>query len=145
MTASSESPISARPPTEMERRVRVVELLISRLLRIGVVSSLVVVVTGTVVTFARHSSYVSSSRDLDSLTNTNASFPHTLNGVLHGVAHFDGPAIVVLGLLLLVATPVMRVAISILAFVYQSDRTFVVITSIVLSLLVLSFVLGKVG
>jgi uncharacterized membrane protein len=50
----------------------------------------------------------------------------------------------VLGLLLLIATPVMRVAVSVLIFVHQRDWTFVVITSVVLVLLVLSFVLGRV-
>jgi uncharacterized membrane protein len=49
------------------------------------------------------------------------------------------------GLLLLIATPVLRVAVSILAFVYQRDRAFVAITSIVLALLLTSFVLGRGG
>jgi uncharacterized membrane protein len=49
------------------------------------------------------------------------------------------------GLLLLIATPVMRVAFSVLVFVYQHDRVFVVITSIVLTLLLVSFVLGRGG
>jgi uncharacterized membrane protein len=49
------------------------------------------------------------------------------------------------GLLLLIATPVLRVAVSVLAFVYQRDRTFVIITSVVLTLLLASFVLGKAG
>jgi uncharacterized membrane protein len=39
------------------------------------------------------------------------------------------------GLLLLIATPVLRVAVSMLAFVYQRDLT----------LLLTSFVLGKAG
>jgi uncharacterized membrane protein len=129
---------------DVDRRVRNVELLISRLLRGGVVSSLVVVILGTVVTFAHHRSYFSSSSDLDALTDDTASFPHDLAAVAHGVAHFNGPAIVVAGLLLLIATPVIRVAISIAAFRYQSDRTFTVITSIVFTLLVVSFVLGRV-
>jgi uncharacterized membrane protein len=48
------------------------------------------------------------------------------------------------GLLLLLATPVLRVAVSILAFIYEKDGIFVMITSIVLALLLLSFVLGRV-
>ena len=48
------------------------------------------------------------------------------------------------GLLLLIATPVTRVAVSIFAFVYEKDRVFVIITIIVLSLLLLSFFLGRV-
>jgi len=49
------------------------------------------------------------------------------------------------GLLLLIATPVMRAAVSIFAFVYQHDRTFVIITSVVLAILLLSFALGHGG
>ena len=49
----------------------------------------------------------------------------------------------VAGLLLLIATPVLRVAVSIFAFVYEKDKVFVIITSIVLGLLLLSFILGK--
>jgi uncharacterized membrane protein len=65
--------------------------------------------------------------------------------VIRGLEHSQGRAIVMAGLLLLIATPVVRVAISVLAFVYQRDRTFVVITSVVLALLLTSFALGRGG
>jgi uncharacterized membrane protein len=77
------------------------------------------------------------------LTTNGAAFPHSLADVVHGVAEFRGQAIVIVGLLLLISTPVMRVAFSIFAFVYERDRRYVIITSIVLALLILSFVLGK--
>ena len=48
-----------------------------------------------------------------------------------------------LGLLVLIATPVMRVIGSIIAFVYERDWRFAGITLIVLMVLVLSTVLGK--
>lgn len=126
-------------------RVRRVELLISLLLRTGVLTSLLVVVAGTVVTFANHPSYLSSHRELESLTGSAAVFPHTPGAVARGVRDGDGPAIVTAGLLILIATPVVRVAVSILAFVYQRDRRFVVITSVVLALLLASFALGRAG
>ena len=44
------------------------------------------------------------------------------------------------GLLVLVATPVARVAFSLAAFALQRDRAYVVITSIVLAVLVYSLV-----
>ena len=130
---------------QAEDRVRKVELTISNLLRVGVGASLLVVLAGTVVTFAHHPHYLSSRRDLVHLTKPGAEFPHTLPSVIHGVQHSQGRAMVMAGLLLLIATPVLRVAVSILAFVYQRDRTFVVITSVVLTLLIASFVLGKAG
>ena len=128
-----------------EDKVRKVELAISALLRIGVLTSLLVVLAGTVVTFVHHPHYLNSHQDLGRLTKPGALFPHKLPDLIRGLEHGQGRAIVMAGLLLLIATPVLRVAVSILAFVYQRDRTFVVITSIVLTLLLVSFVLGRGG
>jgi uncharacterized membrane protein len=130
---------------EEDERVRRVELAISTLLRIGVLASLLIVLVGTVVTFVHHPHYLTSRRDLVRLTRPGAEFPHSVPSVIHGLGHSQGRAIVMTGLLLLIATPVLRVAISVLAFVYQRDRTFVVITSVVLALLLASFVLGFGG
>ena len=128
-----------------EERVRKVELAISSLLRIGVLTSLLIVLVGTVVTFVHHPHYLSSRRDLVRLTSPGAEFPHSVPSVIRGVEHSQGRALVMTGLLLLIATPVLRVAVSVLAFVYQRDRTFVIITSVVLTLLLASFILGKAG
>ena len=122
---------------------RQVELFISDLLRIGVVVSLAVVVIGTVITFVHHPDDFSCSDQLRRLTNYGAPFPHTVEDSLTTAAHGEGRGIAVLGLLLLVATPVTRVAVSILGFVYERDWVFVAITTTVLVLLLLSFVLGK--
>jgi uncharacterized membrane protein len=64
--------------------------------------------------------------------------------MVSGLRSLEGRSFVVLGLLLLIATPVMRVAVSIIAFAVQKDAIFVVLTTMVLLLLVLSFFLGKV-
>jgi uncharacterized membrane protein len=124
-------------------KVHTVELVISNLLRIGVITSLLVVCFGTIVSFVHHPEYLSSSPALQKLTKPGAAFPNTLRGVVQGVKDFRGQSIVLAGLLLLIATPVVRVAVSVLAFVYQSDRIFTLITLLVLFLLLLSFVLGK--
>jgi len=127
-----------------EQTVRRVELAISAILRTGVSISLAMVVLGIIVSFTRHPDYVSSATELRRLTRPGAAFPHTLRDVGNSLGNLRGQGIVMLGLLLLIATPVMRVAVSILAFVVQRDWMFVVITSLVLALLVLSFVLGRV-
>ncbi len=132
------------PAREVER-ARNVELVTSRLLRLGVVSSLVIVVLGMLLTFSQHHSYLSSPNTLPGLTEKGAKFPHTLPAVLRGVLAGRGDAVVMFGLFLLIATPVLRVAGLILAFVYQRDRLFVAITSVVLTLLLVSFVLGRAG
>jgi uncharacterized membrane protein len=129
-------------PTNKEKS-RQVELVISDLLRTGVVLSLAVVVIGTVLSFLHHRSYLSSDTDLRSITEHSAVFPHTMGDALLSIQRGEGRGIVIMGLLLLVATPVMRVAVSILGFVYEKDWVFVLITSTVLALLLLSFVLGR--
>jgi uncharacterized membrane protein len=129
----------------VERRVRQVELIISNLLRLGVATSLALVITGVVLVFMHHPGYFSSPDDLQRLTQPGAAFPHTWSGVMAGIADFRGQAIIMAGLLVLIATPILRVAVSILAFLHQNDRTFAFITLAVLCLLILSFLLGKSG
>lgn len=70
-------------------------------------------------------------------------FPHTLGEVGSGLLALQAQAIIALGLLLLLATPVVRVAASIVAFGLEHDRRYVLITTIVLVVLILSFLLGK--
>jgi uncharacterized membrane protein len=125
-----------------DERVRSVELLISNLLRFGVITSLLVIVIGQVVSFVHHPDYLTHPPALKRLTSPGAAFPQTLREVLHGVRAWRGQAIVMVGLLLLIATPVVRVAVSIVGFLYEMDYRYVIITSIVLALLILSFVLG---
>jgi uncharacterized membrane protein len=62
----------------------------------------------------------------------------SVTGVLRGVAAGDATALMQLGLLLLIATPVARVALATVAFATQHDRTYVVLTLIVLALLAAS-------
>lgn len=131
------------PGPATEARVRRVELLISNLLRTGVIVSLTLIVFGTILSFVHHPTYVSSSAELQRLTKPGAAFPHTWREVASGVRELHGRAIVTIGLLLLIATPVARVAVSIFAFIYQGDRVFTLITAVVFFLLLLSFVLGK--
>lgn len=71
-----------------------------------------------------------------------ASDLRTLRGIAAGVAHFRAAAIIQLGLVLLIATPVARVALSLFEFAKQRDRTYVVVTTIVLALLIYGFLAG---
>src|SRR5256886_8219801 len=73
-------------------------------------------------------------------------FPQTLGQVWVGLLVLHPQAIITLGLLLLIATPIMRVAVSIVLFALEGDRRFVVITVLVLAILLLSnFFPGTVG
>ena len=126
-------------------RARKVELVTSRLLRVGVVASLVVVVAGIVVSFVQNPSYLSSSEGLEGLIGPGARFPHTLPAVLRDLGRGHGQAMVMARLFVLIATPVLRVGGLILAFAYQRDRLFVAITPVVLGLLLASCLVGRAG
>jgi uncharacterized membrane protein len=128
-----------------EHEPRWVDDAISSLLRIGVLLAIVTVLTGLLLTFFHHPHYVSSRTDLGRLTDPDAQYPHGLGDVFRGVRELHGQAVVMLGLLLLIATPVARVAFSIAAFAVARDGLYVWITTLVLLLLLLSFVLGAGG
>lgn len=121
-----------------------IELLISWLLLGGVVVSMATVLVGLLLMFVHHPEYLQSAADLRRLTAPGAAFPNTLAGVARGVLVGQGQAVVVFGLLLLVATPILRVAVSMLGFFFLRDRTYSVICAVVLVVLLISFLLGKV-
>jgi uncharacterized membrane protein len=62
----------------------------------------------------------------------------TVSGIVPEALSFHPRGIIQLGLLLLIATPVARVAFSVLAFAWQRDRTYVIVTLIVLVILLYS-------
>ena len=62
----------------------------------------------------------------------------SIGGVFHGIAAGHSASLIQLGLLLMIATPIVRVAFSVYAFAAEGDRTYVAITLIVLGALALS-------
>jgi uncharacterized membrane protein len=56
---------------------------------------------------------------------------------------FDGRGLIQLGLLALIATPIARVALSVLVFLRQRDKMYVVITCVVLAVLGYSLFYGR--
>lgn len=131
-------------PPDVDAKVRQVELLISTLLRSGVLVSLAMVVVGALVGALRHRAVMASPDALRPITTPGAAFPHTWRQVGTGLLHLQGQAIIATGLLLLIATPVMRVAVSVFAFRAEGDKLYTRITLAVLFFLILSFVLGRV-
>lgn len=63
--------------------------------------------------------------------------------IVAGALHLRAQWIIQLALLVLIATPIARVGLSLAAFAKQRDWTYVVISSIVLALLAFSLMAGK--
>jgi uncharacterized membrane protein len=121
------------------------ERAVSLILRIGVGASLLLIAAGSLLSFLEPGGYGRSSSEAARLSGTGGAFPRTWDWLSQGVRHGNGQAVIVVGLLLLIATPVLRVAISVVAFVREGDRVYACITGLVLLLLLLSFELGKAG
>ena len=117
------------------------ELLISALLRWGVIVSLTLVFTGTAISFFHHPEYLHATEALERLTAP-ASGPNRLRDVLIDAMEIRGQAVVMVGLLVLMLIPVLRVALSLFVFRLQRDGTYVRLTAIVLVLLVVGFAVG---
>lgn len=111
-----------------------IETIIGNLLRVGVSISAVVVAFGGLLFLMRHGATHPNY-------HTFQGEPGELRG-LHGIIHtafaLQGRGMIQLGLLLLIATPVVRVIFSIWAFAAERDRMYVGFTIIVLAVLLYS-------
>jgi uncharacterized membrane protein len=111
---------------------RQVEVIVANLLRGGVMLAAAVVALGGIIFLVRHGREVPNY-------STFVGVPlelRTISGICRGAATFHGRNIIQLGLLLLIATPVARVAISVVAFAIQRDRLYTAITLFVLAVLI---------
>jgi len=127
-----------------EAKLRNVETAISYVLRIGVVASVVTVVIGLVLVFQHHPAYSTFSGKVSyhTIANRHSIFPHTIGQLGTALSHGTGQGVIVLGLIILLATPVMRVAVGVLSFVYEKDPPMTIVTLFVLGVLIASFFLG---
>lgn len=127
-----------------------VELFIAQLLRWGVILSFVIVAIGIGIALVANQTGYHQIR-LDDLNTILAyhpgqpEFPNSIGDILAGVLAFKSYAIISLGLFVLIAIPVMRVAVSIVAFAVERDWLYVGITLFVLAMLMLSFAIGEAG
>jgi uncharacterized membrane protein len=108
-----------------------VEQVIGRLLQAGVVIASVVVIIGGAMLLVRHG----AERPAFSVFRGESSHLRSIGATLRGALAGDPRAIVQLGLVLLIATPVARVALTLAAFAAQRDRLYVAMTGVVLVLL----------
>lgn len=108
-----------------------IDLIMSRLLRTGVILSALFVFAGGVLFLLRHPTPVTDYRHFQ---GEPAQF-RTVPGIFHDAQGLHARGLIQLGLLLLIATPIARVAFSVVAFLYQRDWMYVLVTLIVLGLL----------
>ena len=115
---------------------RRMDIVIGNLLRTGVVFSALIVFCGAVIYLARHGYSHADYR----VFRGEPTDLRTVGGIVRDAMAVRGRGIIQLGLLFLVATPVVRVAFSIFGFAEEEDRLYVVIASIVLLVLAYSLI-----
>ncbi len=114
-----------------------VEDIIGTLLRVGVLTSAIVVFIGGGIYLARHGR---SPADYHIFQGEPAAYRH-ISGIFQEAVHLRGRGIIQLGLLLLIATPVARVIFSLFGFIVEKDRMYATFTAIVLVILLYSLFL----
>jgi len=118
--------------------------VLSHVLRTGVLISIALVVFGSVLTFIHHEpDYFTHARPITQVTLVAEPFPHTIGAMLEHIAHFRGQGFVILGLLVLLMTPIISIATVTIAFALQKNHIFAVISALVLAILILALILGK--
>jgi uncharacterized membrane protein len=108
-----------------------VERVIGTLLRWGVILAAAVVLAGGVMYLARYGSTIPDYR----VFRGEPSDLRNVSGIVTDAVSWRSRGLIMFGLLLLIATPMARVAFSVVAFALQRDRTYVMVTLIVLAAL----------
>jgi uncharacterized membrane protein len=118
-----------------------IEVILGNLLRTGVLISAAVVLWGASIYLFHHAHEPANYR----VFRGEPSEFRTIHGVIQSVKDGRGRGLIQLGLLLLIATPIARVAFSIVGFAIERDRMYVAFTLIVLAILLFSLLGSGLG
>jgi uncharacterized membrane protein len=140
--SAARSPVrQPRPFQPQPWRDRRIEIILGNLLRIGVLISAAVVLWGASIYLFRHAHEAADYR----IFRGEPSEYRTIPGVIQSVINGRGRGWIQLGLLLLIATPIARVAFSVAGFAIERDRMYVAFTLIVLAVLLYSLLGSGLG
>ncbi|HET6400909.1 MAG TPA: DUF1634 domain-containing protein [Candidatus Kapabacteria bacterium] len=116
------------------REEHAIELFIGNLLRVCVIATVAVVLVGAALylpsAFLTRPTY-------HKFISEPAAF-RSVAGIIGAAFSGNGTAIIQAGMLLLILTPILRVAVSVIAFLYERDYMYVALTIVVLGLLLFS-------
>jgi uncharacterized membrane protein len=143
MPAAQAPARQSHPFTPQPWRDRRIEVILGNLLRIGVLVSAAVVLLGASIYLSRHAHEPADYR----VFRGEPSEYRTISGVIQSVivGRGRGQGLIQLGLLLLIATPIARVAFSVVGFAIERDHLYVAFTLIVLAVLLYSLLGSGLG
>ena len=113
------------------------EIMVGKLLRGGVLTSALIVAAGGICWLAQAGGSMPSYHRFHGVPDE---LRH-VGGLLAGMARPRADAVIQLGLLLLIATPVARVGLALVGFALERDPVYVIITLAVLAVLIYSMML----
>ncbi len=115
------------------------QTIIGNLLRYGVWISLSVAFIGGIVYLLHHGNDI---EDYSVFTENDQNIFQVIANIYRGVIQGKGESIIFFGVILLFLTPVFRVLLSLFSFLLEKDYLYVVITSIVIGIIILSISFG---
>ena len=116
------------------------QAVIGWVLRIGVIVSISVVFVGGVIYIYRHGGTVPNYSKFNGVPDF-----VKLNGIINGIINFRGRSIIQAGIILLIATPILRIVFSTVSFVLEKDYLYVGISLLVLLIIIISLISGHAG
>ena len=108
-----------------------VEHVVGNLLRGGVLIAAAVAIVGGIA----HLWHLGGARSDYHVFRGDPAKLRSVAGLVRGALAFDTACVIQLGIVLLIATPVARVALTVVAFALRRDRMYVAVSTIVLVLL----------
>lgn len=111
---------------------------VGNLLRLGVILSVITSLIGFVKLFTEGFKMPKKYTSLDMGSSSEKVWGHFWNSLCKG----EGMAIIQLGILLLIFTPLMRIIFALIGYLKEKDYVYVVISSIVLAIMAISFFTG---
>lgn len=118
-----------------------IEIILGNILRWGVILSSVIVLIGGIIYLSHHGG---SSPDYETFRGLLMPY-HNLSNICDGILRLEGEAIVQLGVILLIATPIARIVFSIVGFIGEKDVLYIFIALLVLCIITASMLLGLKG
>jgi len=113
-----------------------IQLLVGRLLRYGVF-----IASGTVLLGGLYYMYLYGGKKMPQYNY----FSPGAGKELLGAEPFNATKLIEIGVLLLIATPILRVVFSLFAFILEKDKRYIIITLIVLCIIAFNIFYGLAG
>ncbi|WP_298299303.1 DUF1634 domain-containing protein [Hydrotalea sp.] len=114
------------------------EYAMGNLLRLGVIISSAIVAIGGIIYLYKHGMHLPEYATFIG----NKSMFNSVSKIITGLKEWKGQAIIQLGILVLIFTPIARITFSFIGFLIEKDLLYMLLTLIVLAIITFSLLAG---